>query len=120
MKKALRIRIKQVRFNGKPIFIVQVEHQEFRCGTFGVNATNGIFIASNGFALKSSLFPCITEDESKFNVGGTYSDRDIDVLTTDSKGYIDQLKVAVHEYNASKSPRPKKDSNCTKDEYIVE
>ena len=120
MKKALRVRIKQVRFNGKALFIVQVERREFRCGAFGVNTTNGVFTASDGFTLKSSLFPCIDEDESKFNVGGTYSDRDSTALTTDSKAYIDRLKVAVHEYNASKSPLPKKDDNCTKDEYIIE
>jgi hypothetical protein len=120
MKKALSVRIKQTKFNGKQLFIVQIEHQEFRCGSFGVNTTNGFFTASNGFALKSSLFPCISDKECKFNVCGSSTGSDSVILTTNSKAYIDKLKVAVHEYNDSKSPPPKNDRKCSRDEYIIE
>lgn len=120
MKKALSVRVKQVKFNGKQLFIVQIDYQEFRCGTFGIHTTNGCFTASNGFMIRSSCHPQITEKECKFNVGGTSPDRDSVILTTNSKVYIDKLKVAVHEYNTQKLPPPKKDTKCSRDEYIIE
>ena len=118
MKKPLAIRIKTIKFDGKQLFILQIEYQEF---TYSKFTTEGLcdFRASNGFILSSTAFPEIQEANKKLHVQGT-SKKDADrILTTNSKSYIDKLRVAVREYNAVRicgKDIPK----CSKDEVVID
>lgn len=117
-KKPLAIRIKTIKFDGKQLFILKIEHQEFIYDKFTASG-HCDFTATNGFILSSTSFPEIQEWNSKLHVIGQAKADTVKILTTNSKVYIDKLKVAISEYNAVRvcgKDLPK----CSKDELIID
>ena len=119
-KKPLSIRVKTIKFDGKQLFILKIDHQEFAYDKFTTTG-NSTFTATNGFMLSSTSFPEIQEGNNKLHVLGQSKAKSdtAKILTTNSKVYIDKLKVAVREYNVVRvcgNDQPK----CSKDELIIE
>lgn len=84
---------------------IQVVEQRYRCGQFNYSGCS--FIASNGFILASVSCPAgdyfndgnYVQHQHKLYLRGSTRSQDNEVITVDGIGYVEQLKLAVEEYN---------------------
>ena len=102
---ALVVDIKEYTENGIPVYNIRIDKQLHTYSRFNID--NTLFIASNGFLLRSMDRIEVREanppnkkgwhDNALFVRGSGYEDTRW--YTVYSQSYIEQLKVAVKEYN---------------------
>ena len=85
---------------------IQIVEQKYRCNQFNYGSCS--FIASNGFILSSVSCPAgdylnsgdYTRSQHKLYLRGSSPAQDNEVITIASTTYVEQLKLAVEEYNS--------------------
>ena len=88
--------------SGDYLALLQIKDQDVRGASFG---NGGIFTASNGYKLESAARPAIKEDTKKLFVRGTDVSNDGIILYTLDKVFINNIIVAIKEYNTQSAPR---------------
>ena len=109
---ALMLNIVKTIRRGMRSYHVQVIHQRYRGDSFTKDdCAKRYFEASNGFILASDGSPEVSESNppncsglpfNRLFVRGSWDDSDNDIVTTQSISYVEELKVAVEEYNIYK------------------
>ena len=107
-KPALVVEISECTDSNLLAYTIQIIHQKYKGYEF--NKDGRVFTASNGFSLRSVDMPEAREvhggsnttgrGSNRLYVRGTYLDSSNDkILTVYSVSYIEELKVAIKEYN---------------------
>ena len=108
-KPALVIDIQESTEGALPVYLIKIKSQKYRHLEFIKRENYHRFVASNGFVLISDSCPEVEElnhpsgrcytSENKLFVRGTDCSSDNDVVKAYGISYIEELKIAVREYN---------------------
>lgn len=105
MSAALCVHVTTINADKGLVYEISILSQRRRGREFNVGTGTSRFVASNNFRLVSDSCPEVAHNNEHYRerkalfVRGMVDRRDTDVVTVDSTKYIEELRVAVEEYN---------------------